>query len=149
MGKDKIEALSAIINNIPFNRALGLTLDTVEPDYITMRFDMKEELIGNFFHGILHGGVTSAVLDMAGGTAAMVSAAQKHPEKNVSELSDMLAKASTINLHIDYLRPGRGLHFIAKARILHSGNKITFAQMEMLNHESLLIATGTGAYLIG
>lgn len=149
MGKDKIEALSAILNNIPFNRALGLTLDTVEPDYITMRFDMKEELIGNFFHGILHGGVTSAVLDMAGGTAAMVSAAQKHPEKNVSELSDMLAKASTINLHIDYLRPGRGLHFIAKARILHSGNKITFAQMEMLNHESLLIATGTGAYLIG
>ena len=146
---DKIKELSAIINKIPFNRTLGLQLEAIEKGQITMRFDMKEDLIGNFFHGILHGGVTSAVLDMVGGAAAMITTAQKHPEKNLQELGNILGKSGTINLHIDYLRPGKGLHFIAKARILHSGNKITFAQMELFNHDSVLIATGSGAYLIG
>jgi uncharacterized protein (TIGR00369 family) len=147
--KEKIHELTNIINKIPFNRTLGLQLDVVEKDRIAMRFEMKEDLVGNFFHGILHGGVTSAVLDMAGGAAAMVATALKHTEKSLVELGDILGKSSTINLHIDYLRPGRGTHFTAKAWVIQSGNKITFARMELLNNESVLIASGTGTYLMG
>lgn len=145
---DTIKEFADILNKIPFNRTIGLTMDTVEEELVTLRFAMKETLIGNFFHGILHGGVTSAVLDMAGGAAAMIAALKKHPDKSIDELSSVLEKSSTIDLHINYIKPGKGTHFTAKARVVHSGNKITFAEMKMFNHEGVLIATGTGTYLI-
>src|SRR3990167_4016684 len=144
-----LQQFITIINEIPFNRILGLQLDTIAEDHITMRFAMTNELIGNFMHGILHGGVISAVLDMAGGAAAMLAAIQKRADKSLDELSAILSKAGTISMHVDYIRPGKGQNFIAKAEILHSGNKITFAQMELRNQESKLIATGTATYMIG
>lgn len=147
--KDKIHQLTNVINKIPFNQTLGLQIDAVEKDHIKLRFDMKENLIGNFFHGILHGGVTSAVLDMAGGAAAMIATALKHPERSLVELGEILGKSSTINLHIDYLKPGKGKHFIAKAWVIQSGNKITFARMELMNNDEVLVASGAGTYLMG
>jgi uncharacterized protein (TIGR00369 family) len=140
--------LAYVFEQIPFNRALGLKLTSIEKDHIIMSFDMKEELIGNFMHNILHGGVISSVLDMAGGVAAMVSAIQKHTEKNLDELKKILGKSSTIDLHVNYLRPGKGNHFDAKAWVEHAGNKITFSRMDLVSERSL-IATGAGTYLVG
>lgn len=114
-----------------------------------MSFSMKQELIGNFLQGILHGGVISSVLDMAGGVVAMVSAIQKFPKKNVEELKKILGKCSTIDLHVNYIQPGRGEIFHAEANILHSGNKICFTQSALRNEEKKLIATAAGTYLIG
>lgn len=144
-----IQQFTQIINEIPFNRILGLKIGAIEPDHITMNFDMTHELIGNFMHGILHGGVISAVLDMTGGTAAMLAVIEKRASQTLEELSALLIKTGTINMHVDYIRPGKGLHFIAKAWVLHSGNKITFTRMELYNQESSLIAAGTGTYRIG
>ena len=146
---ESLKQFTDVINNIPFNRILGLELDTIEANYITMRFAMTNELIGNFMHGILHGGVISAVLDMTGGAAAMLAAIQKRAAKNLDELAALLSKASTISMHVDYIRPGKGNNFLAKAEILHSGNKITFARMELHNQEAKLIAAGTATYMIG
>ena len=41
---------------IPFNRIFGLQVDTLKPGSVSVRFEMKDELIGNYVHGILHGG---------------------------------------------------------------------------------------------
>lgn len=134
---------------IPFNRMLGLTLDPVHDAKISMRFVMKEELIGNFIHGILHGGVISSVLDMAGGVAVMKSIIDKHMQKPVEEIAYLLGHVSTIDLQINYLRKGKGEHFIAKAGLTKAGQKVNFAQMELYNQDGLLIATGSGTYLLG
>lgn len=142
------QQISKVFAEIPFNRLLGLTLDTIESDHIAMSFSMKDELIGNYLHGILHGGVISSVLDMAGGVAIMVAAVLKRKGQSFEEIAAALGKASTINLHIDFIRPGKGETFIAKAYVVHSGNKISFARMELYNHESTLIANGTGTYLV-
>lgn len=130
---------------IPFNRMLGLELVSLTATEATMRFKMKEELIGNFMHGILHGGVISSVLDMAGGIVIMATAAAKHHGSN-EHLADVLAKCSTIDLHVSYLRPGKGQEFIAKAWLSKSGSKISFTQMELTNEDNLLIATANGTY---
>lgn len=143
-----MSSFAKIITEIPFNRTLGLTLDHVEENQISMSFHYHEELIGNYLHGILHGGVISSVLDMAGGTAVMVALALKHPHYDLEQLSHMLGKCSTINLHIDYLRPGKGDHFKATATVLRSGSKISVAHMQLINDESTLIATGAGTYLV-
>lgn len=144
-----INKFSEIFSAIPFNKILGVKLDLVEEDHIVLSFTTKQELIGNFLHGILHGGVISSVLDMAGGTAAMLAAIRKKLPKSIEELAAVLGKASTINLHVDYLRPGRGEHFFAKAWILHAGNKIVFSRLEMHNDDGTLIAAGNATYMIG
>jgi uncharacterized protein (TIGR00369 family) len=144
-----LQHLNKAFLEIPFNRMLGLRLDELTQEQITMSFDMQPELIGNYVHGILHGGVISSVLDMAGGMAAMVSVVFKQPEKDPVELAKILGKAGTIDLHVSYLQPGKGNFFSAKARVLRTGNKICFTQMEFFNHESVLIATAAGTYLVG
>ncbi len=55
---------------IPFHRVLGLRIEPLEEEHICIKIEMKEELVGNYLQGILHGGVISAVLDVAGGITA-------------------------------------------------------------------------------
>ena len=138
-----------IIDQIPFNRILGLKLKSIESDHIIVSFEMKNELVGNFLHGILHGGVISSVIDMAGGIVAMAAVIQKKSDHTIEQLAKTLGKASTISLHVDYLQPGKGEHFTAKAWALHQGNKIIFTRVEMYNQDTSLIAAGTATYLVG
>ena len=149
MQSETLHELTQIFTEIPYNRMLGLQVDAIEADRIVMSFPMKDELVGNFLHGILHGGVISSVIDMAGGVAAISTAVRKHQYKDIAEMKAILGKSSTINLHINYLTPGRGKRFTVTAYILRSGNKICFTRCELHNEEGLLIATGAGTYLVG
>lgn len=143
-----LQQLSQAFTNIPFNQMLGLQLDEFDAEHVVMSFCMKKELIGNFLQGILHGGVISSVLDMAGGMAVMAAGIHKNQGKPKEEIVAIIGKCSTIDLQISYLRPGRGERFIANARVIKSGKKITFARMELINQDRLLIATGNGTYLL-
>ncbi|MHB1948695.1 MAG: thioesterase family protein [Gammaproteobacteria bacterium] len=149
MEKLILQELSQILTEIPFNRMLGFNVDAIEDDQIIMSFHMKPDLVGNIVHGILHGGVISSVIDMAGGVAAIAMSVRKHKDKEIAEIKAILGKVSTINLHINYLCPGKGSRFIATAWVLRSGNKICFTRSELRNEENVLIATGAGTYLVG
>lgn len=143
-----LHQLSKAFTTIPFNQMLGLELTDIQKDQVAMSFCMKQELIGNFLQGILHGGVISSVLDMAGGMAVMTSVLYQYTHHTKDELIDIISKTSTVDLQISYLRPGRGEQFTAKAWIIKSGKKISFTRMELSNQDNILIATGTGTYLI-
>ncbi len=52
-------------------------------------------------------------------------------------------------MRIDYLRPGKGVHFFSNATVIRTGNKIAVIRMELKNQEDMLIAVGTGAYTVG
>jgi len=62
-------------NKLPFNKVLGLRIDRLEPGNVRVVFDMKPELVGNYVHGVLHGGVVSSVLDATGGIVASIGVA--------------------------------------------------------------------------
>lgn len=140
------QTLLAGFGAIPFNRMLGLSLEELNPQSATMRFSMKDELIGNYLHGILHGGVISSVLDMAGGMVVMANAVSKHPEYSHEELAKLIGKCSTIDLHVSYLQPGKGESFLAKAWLIRSGKQISFTRMELYNEAHLLISSASGTY---
>ena len=72
------QAVSSFFQRIPFNQMLGIELDELSAQRVTMHLPMKPELIGNFMHGILHGGVISSLLDVAGGAMALIGAFDKH-----------------------------------------------------------------------
>lgn len=142
------QELVSAFTSIPFNKMLGLKLDHLDTDHVIMSFKMKEELVGNFLQGILHGGVISSVLDMAGGMVVMASAIKQHQELPLAELIHIVGNTSTIDLQISYLRPGRGDFFIAKAWLMKSGKKISFTRMELTNQDETLLATANGTYLV-
>ena len=60
-----------------------------------------------------------------------------------------LSRVSTIDLRIDYLRPGRGKLFTATGSVMRTGRKVAVARMELRNEEQTLIAVGTGTYSVG
>lgn len=86
---------------------------------------------------------------MAGGLVIMANALDKHDANDINTALAIIAKCSTIDLHLSFLRPGRGEKFVAKAWLQKSGNKIAFARMELYNDKEELIATGSGTYMQG
>jgi uncharacterized protein (TIGR00369 family) len=129
---------------IAFNRHLGLKVESFDLEAPKLRFDMRPELVGNPSRQILHGGVISATLDVAGGFAIMMQLASE-----MSAIPTSFPKMGTIDLRVDYLRPGRGKHFIATARIVRKGSRIAVTHMELANDAGELIATGSAAYVVG
>ena len=131
---------------IPFNRVLGLKIDSLDPKTPRLRFDMRPELVGNPIRQILHGGVISATLDVVGGLAiALASLAKKAEETPARQFPNI----GTIDLRIDYLRPGRGKFFIASGRVVRLGGRVAVAHMELVNDTGDQIATGSAAYIVG
>ena len=69
---------------------------------------MKPELVGNYVHGVLHGGVISSVLDATGGIVASIGVVEKLQSIPPEEIAHGISKVGTIDLRVDYLRPGLG-----------------------------------------
>ena len=143
------DAVSQFFQRIPFNQLLGIELVELSPQHVTMHLPMKPELIGNFLQGIIHGGVISTLLDVCGGAMALIGAFDKHQHLSTSERMARLSKLGTIDLRVDYLRPGKGQRFIATAQLLRSGNKVAVVRSELHSDDGTLVAVGTGTYLCG
>ncbi|MCP4309418.1 MAG: thioesterase family protein [bacterium] len=145
----RMDQLRELFHNIedliPFNRYLGLHAESIDEDGAVVHLDMRDELIGNFQHGILHGGVISATLDVVGGMAAMVTAALR--EDSIEDSMQRLRPTSTIDLRVDYLRPGAGTRFTARGFTLRAGSRVAVTRMELHNEKDELLAVGTGTYI--
>ena len=136
-------------NRMPFDVLLGVKVEHLSMEEVKVKIEMREELIGNFVRGSLHGGVISSVLDLTGGLIASVELLKDLEGKDIDEVGRRLARVGTIDLRIDYLRAGKGAHFIASGSILRKGNKVAVVRTELTNNRKSLIAAGTGTYLIG
>lgn len=135
-------------HRIVFNQTLGLVVESARAPSPRIRFAMRPELIGSATHGRLHGGVISATLDAMGGFALMVAIAEQHADENTAQVLHRFVKMGTIDLRVDYLRPGVGGHFVASAEVTRLGGRIGATQMRLVNDAGTLIATGAAAYVI-
>lgn len=138
------ELVRAVEAQIPFNRVLGLHLDELGEGSARITFDMRDELVGNFSKGVLHGGVISGTLDVVGGMAAMMA----EPGDPAHKIMERWSYLGTIDMRVDYLRPGAGERFVATGRVIRSGRKVCVTRMELHNEVDTLIATGTGTYIV-
>ena len=130
---------------IPFNRVLGLRIESLDPGAPRLRFDMRPELVGNPVRQILHGGVISATLDVVGGLAiALASLAAKPEMLTVAQFPNI----GTIDLRVDYLRPGKGKYFVATGRVVRLGGRVAVVHMDLVNDIGEQIATGSAAYIV-
>jgi uncharacterized protein (TIGR00369 family) len=101
----------------------------------TVRYALKPEMRNPM--GWLHGGVTSAMLDMGMGLLAYYNA-------------DFVL-CPTTTMTVNYLRPGRiGGALIVESQITYHGRKIihTRASAWMENAPDKLVATATASYMV-
>ncbi len=147
---EALELLKEIYEQrMPFDRLLGIRIVELTPEKVLVRIDMREELIGNFVREILHGGVISSVLDLTGGLVASVELLKHLEGHDVEEAGRRLVRMSTIDLRVDYLRAGKGTYFTATGSVLRHGSRVAVVRTEFCNDEKILIAAGTGTYLVG
>ena len=133
---------------IPFNHLLGLKITRLEPAAVAARIDMRPDLVGHFAYNRLHGGVISAGLDAMGGLAVMAAIGAKHMDEAPMDRLHRFAKLSTIDLRIDYLRPGIGSHFELRAEVLRLGSRVATTRMEFLGPQGELMSAGAAAYIV-
>lgn len=134
---------------IVFNQTLGLKLVDISPEgRVTARIDMRHELVGHFAYNRIHGGVISAALDAIGSAAVMAAAAARHMDEPPARRLERFAKLGTIDLRIDYLRPGIGEFFTIHAECLRVGSRVGTARMEFRGPDGTLMSAGAAAYIV-
>ncbi len=144
-----IAGLTAIFEDkIVFNRLLGLKITRLRPERVSATIAMRHELVGHFSYNRLHGGVISAGLDAMGGLAVMAAIGARHMDEAPLQRLHRFAKLGTIDLRIDYLRPGLGEHFELHAEVLRLGSRVASTRMEFLGPDGKLLSTGSGAYIV-
>lgn len=136
-----ITELKAIFEEkIVFNQVLGLK--------VTGRIDMRRELIGSYSHNRIHGGVISAGLDAMGGLAVMAAIGARHMDEPPAQRLQRFGKLGTIDLRIDYLRPGISEYFELRAEVLRLGSRVASTRMEFLGADGKLFSVGSGTYIV-
>lgn len=134
---------------IPFHELIGVDDIELESNRVEIKIKMRPELVGNPFFQILHGGVTASLLDAAGGMMAMATVVSELEDFSSEHVQQRLMKLGTIDIRIDYLRPGRGESFVATARVIRKGRKVAVTRMELRNELGEEIALGTATYMVG
>ena len=133
---------------IVFNQLLGLKVTSIAPQQVVARIDMRPELVGHYAYNRIHGGVISAGLDAMGGLAVMAAIGAKHMSEPPEQRLHRFAKLGTIDLRIDYLRPGLGERFELRAEVLRLGSRVATTRMEFLGADGKLLSTGAAAYIV-
>ena len=133
---------------ISFNRLLGLKIHDLGPAQVRARIEMKPELVGHFSYNRIHGGVISAGLDAMGGLAVMAAIGARHMDEVPMQRLRRFATLGTIDLRIDYLRPGIGAYFDLHAQVLRLGSRVASTRMEFFGADGTLLSTGSGAYIV-
>ena len=134
--------------SIVFNQVLGLKVTSIAADRVAARIAMRPELVGHYSFNRIHGGVISAGLDAMGGLAAMAAIGARHMDESPLQRLHRFSKLGTIDLRIDYLRPGISEYFELRAEVLRLGSRVASTRMEFRAADGKLLSTGAGAYIV-
>jgi len=144
-----IDGLKQIFEEkIVFNQVLGLKITSLLPERVTARIDMKPQLVGHYSHNRVHGGVISAGLDAMGGLACMAAIGARHMDESPEQRLHRFGKLGTIDLRVDYLRPGIAEWFELSAEVLRLGSRVASTRMEFRGSDGKLFSVGSGAYIV-
>ena len=133
---------------IVFNTVLGLKITAIKPESVSARLDMRHDLIGHYAYSRIHGGVISAGLDAMGGLAVMAAIGARHMDESPEQRLHRFAKLGTIDLRIDYLRPGIGEWFELNAEVLRLGSRVATTRMGFYAADGKMLSSGAGVYIV-
>ena len=127
-------ALEALTGSVPYNCLLGVRFDRLG-DELTGRLPYKSTLIGNPVLPALHGGVTGSFLEIT----ALMQLAWDQVLARMEQGGEAAARIATgsfppypktIDITIDYLRPGLPRETFARATIQKAGRRVANLHVE-------------------
>jgi uncharacterized protein (TIGR00369 family) len=116
MSEVRAERLAAMLDRVPYMKFLGLTAE-LAGDEMTAILPFQPHLVGNVMLPALHGGVIGAFLEMT----ALLQLAVREPLRR---------QPRTIDVTIEYLRPGRAQTIYARADVRKIGKRIANVHVE-------------------
>ena len=117
--------------------AVAIVIALMLASAVQAGFGGRPELIGDPDRPALHGGVLSAVADTCGGCAVWSAVGADD-------------RVSTIDLRIDYLRPGQPEELRCIGNVLRVGNRVGVAQITLFHPSAsdVPIAEAKGVYSV-
>ena len=126
-----IEKLQQLITRGPFNRWLNFTVVASGENGIEVKAGWREEWIVNPDRRYTHGGILSAIVDVAADYAIAAKLGRPVP---------------TIDLRVDFHKAAMPGDLTAKARIVRMGTQYSTAEASVYDPEGALVASGRGTY---
>lgn len=124
------------IQAIPHATELGMSVDIVDAGRAELSLPYSTRFVGDPQTGVLHGGVVTALLDTAMGTAVV-----SHPQST--------GGTATIDLRIDYMRaahPKQRLRAVAECyRVTRS---VAFVRATAFDDSEDPVASAAGAFTV-
>ncbi|MCC6364136.1 MAG: PaaI family thioesterase [Bryobacterales bacterium] len=111
-----LRQLRALLHKMPFNRSVGIHITKVHKDGVTIEIPMRDDLLNGA--GVLHGGVTATIADVAVGMAIM------HHFGGTRQ-------ATTVELKINYFRPISAGRVAARSRLLRIGSHLVIGSVDI------------------
>jgi uncharacterized protein (TIGR00369 family) len=116
MSGEREARLERLLSEVPYVRFLGMTAE-LAGDEMTATLPFSPHLIGNPLLPALHGGVIGAFLEMT----ALCQLTLVEPSRR---------QPRTIDVTIEYLRPGRAQAIYARADVRKVGRRIANVHVE-------------------
>lgn len=126
--------LKDIFVNAPFSKTLNITGAGVEPGHATLYMEIKPDKHMNTNQS-LHGGVTASLLDTVSGMS-------------VRSLLDETETIATVNLSINFLRPGFTGKLVAKGHVKSKGKKMATVEAEVYDEKNVLLGNSIATFMI-
>lgn len=126
-----------IEEEVPFDKYLGIRVDELRDGFARLFMPFREEFIGDKRRPALHGGLISTLIDTCGGTAAWTHCTEDD-------------RISTVDIRVDYLRPGPADDIIAEAFVQRTGNRVSVVHTRVYaaSDQKTVIAEGRSVYNI-
>jgi uncharacterized protein (TIGR00369 family) len=146
---DFIEGVREVFEEkIVFNKVLGVKIQSIGSERVVAHIPMRPDLVGHFGYNRIHGGVISASLDALGGLAVLAAMGMRYRDEPVAQRLERFSKLGTIDLRVDYLRPGIGDSFQLTAEVLRLGSRVASTRMSFLDRAGKLLSSGSGTYIV-
>ena len=133
--KDFAELIHFMEKEVPFNKQLGIKVEECRPGVARIRVPFRDELVGDKRRPALHGGVISAIIDACGGMAVWTQ----------FDLKDLI---STVDIRVDYLRPGPDRDICVESCVVRMGNRVSVVNSIVypVDDRETIIAEGRAVY---
>ncbi len=116
---------------VPFFQFMNVTVLHTSRGQAKLKLPLKPQYANTY--GIAHGGVVTALVDMAAGVA----------------LRTLKLRILTVEISTNYFEPvALNEELTAEAHLVQEGRKILHADVKVFNQESVLVASGKAIYYI-
>jgi uncharacterized protein (TIGR00369 family) len=126
-----LEEIQERLSRGPFNRWLNFKVTKADEDGLEVEAGWREEWVVNPDRRYTHGGILSAIIDVAADYAIAAKIGRPVP---------------TIDLRVDFHKAAMPGDLTAKARIVRLGGQYSTAEALLYDKNGELVASGRGTY---